>query len=66
MKGLQSHQMRRGDGLSPTDAALLATPLEFLCEDHMRERQVCSLIDSLATSVSFDPPAAAERAALRE
>ena len=50
MKGLQSHQMRRGDGLSPTDLSLLATPLEFLCEDHMRERQVCSVIDSLATS----------------
>jgi hemerythrin-like domain-containing protein len=58
MKGLQSHQMRRGDGLTPTDATLLATPLEFLCQDHLRERQVCSLLDSLATSMSFDQPAA--------
>lgn len=58
MKGLQSHQMRRGDGLSPTDVALLATPLEFLCEDHLRERQVCRVIDSLAASGSFDPGAA--------
>lgn len=58
MKGQQSHQMRRGDGLSPTATTLLATPLEFLCEDHMRERQVCSVIDSLATSLSFDPTAA--------
>lgn len=58
MKGLQSHQMRRGDGLSPTDVTLLATPLEFLCEDHMRERQVCSVIDSLAAARTFDPAAA--------
>ncbi len=58
MKGLQSHQMRHSDGLSPTDVTLLATPLEFLCEDHMRERQICSVIDSLATSKSFDPAAA--------
>ena len=49
MKGLQSHQMRRGDGLTPTDATLLATPLDFLSQDHLRERQVCSLLDSLAT-----------------
>ena len=54
----QAHQVRRGNGLSPTDPSLLATPLEFLCEDHMRERQVCSVIDSLATSMSFDPSAA--------
>lgn len=58
MKGLQSNQMRRGDGLSPTDVTLLATPLEFLCEDHMRERQVCSVIDSLAAARTFDPAAA--------
>jgi iron-sulfur cluster repair protein YtfE (RIC family) len=50
--------MRRGDGLSPTDVTLLATPLDFLCQDHMRERQVCSVIDCLATSMSFDTAAA--------
>jgi hemerythrin-like domain-containing protein len=58
MKGLHSHQMRRGDGLTPTDATLLASPLEFLSQDHLRERQVCSLLDSLATSLFFDPAAA--------
>ena len=58
MKGLHSHQMRRGDGLTPTDAALLESPLDFLSQDHLRERQVCSVIDSLATSMSFDPSAA--------
>lgn len=61
MKGQHSsrtQQVRRGDGLSPTDPSLLATPLEFLCEDHMRERQVCIVIDSLALSMSFDHSAA--------
>jgi hemerythrin-like domain-containing protein len=58
MKVLQSHQIRRGNGLTPTDASLLATPLEFLSQDHLRERQVCSLIDHLAFSVAFDPAAA--------
>lgn len=61
MKGqlsLRAQQVRRGDGLSPTDPSLLATPLEFLCEDHMRERQICAVIDRLALSVSFDPSAA--------
>lgn len=61
MKGQHSQriqQVRRGDGQSPTDPSLLTTPLEFLCEDHMRERQVCSLIDSLAASLSFDQSAA--------
>lgn len=54
----RAQQVRRGDGQSPTDPSLLATPLEFLCEDHMRERQVCSVIDSLASSMSFDQSAA--------
>lgn len=61
MKGKHSsrtQQVRRGDGLSPTDPALLVTPLDFLSEDHMRERQVCSLIDGLALTVAFDPSAA--------
>ena len=61
MKGQHSsrtQQVRRGDGLSPTDPSLLATPLEFLCEDHMRELQVCSVIDSLAVSMSFNHSAA--------
>lgn len=61
MKGqnsLQTQIARRGDGLSPTDLSLLATPLDFLCADHLRERQVCSVIDWLALSASFDPSAA--------
>ncbi|MGL4237904.1 hemerythrin domain-containing protein [Tabrizicola sp.] len=61
MKGqhsLRTQRVRRGDGLSPTDPSLLATPLEFLCEDHVRERQVCAVIDRLASYVSFDQSAA--------
>jgi hemerythrin-like domain-containing protein len=61
MKGQHSsrtHQGWRGDGLSPTDTLLLADPLDFLCADHMRERQVCSLIDRLALSEAFDHSAA--------
>ena len=54
----RTRQMRQGDGLSPTDPALLATPLDFLSEDHMRERQVCCVIDRLALSMSFDHSAA--------
>lgn len=54
----RTQQVRRGDGQSPTDPSLLATPLEFLCEDHMRERQVCSVIDRLASSGCFDHSAA--------
>lgn len=54
----QTQQARRGDGLSPTDTSLLATPLDFLSADHMRERQVCSVIDQLALSAAFSPSAA--------
>lgn len=50
--------LRCGNGLSPTDPSLLASPLEFISEDHMRERQICTLIDRMASSASFDRPAA--------
>ncbi len=66
MKGRHSQQtqpLRHGDGQSPTDPALLASPLEFFSEDHLRERQICCVIDGLALSPTFDPAAA--RAVLR-
>lgn len=53
-----SQPARRGDGLSPTDPSLLATPLEFISEDHMRERQICAVIDRIAISAPFDQRAA--------
>jgi hemerythrin-like domain-containing protein len=61
MKGqhsLRTPQVRRGDGLSPTDPSLLASPLDFLSADHLRERQVCTLIDRMALSEPFDHAAA--------
>lgn len=45
---------RRGSCLSPIDPILLAAPLDFISEDHLRERQICAVIDGLATSPSFD------------
>ena len=45
---------RRGSGQAPTDQALLARPLDFICEDHLRERQICTDIDALALGKEFD------------
>lgn len=53
-----AHPLRRGDGLAPTDPALLATPLEFISADHMRERQICAVIDSMVLTPPFDRKAA--------
>lgn len=50
----QPHQMQRGTGLSPTDPSLLAKPLDFFSEDHLRERQVCAMIDALADATTLD------------
>lgn len=54
----QPEPIRRGSGLSPTDPTLIATPLDFISEDHLRERQICAVIDGLATSAGFDRRAA--------
>ncbi|MEP2683631.1 MULTISPECIES: hemerythrin domain-containing protein [Alphaproteobacteria] len=44
----------RGSGKIPTDTGLLDRPLDFLVEDHLRERQICAVIDSLATTATLD------------
>lgn len=49
---------RRGSGNAPTSESLLAKPLDFISEDHMRERQICTVIDSLALTTSLDRQAA--------
>lgn len=54
---------RRGSGQGATDPGLLARPLDFICEDHLRERQICAEIDHLAQTSAFDRRAAV--AALR-
>ena len=38
----------RSNCLTPTDPALLATPLSFIHEDHLREREICALLDGIA------------------
>ncbi|WP_112324176.1 hemerythrin domain-containing protein [Oceanibium sediminis] len=49
---------RRGSGLCPTDLELLASPLDFLSEDHLRERQICTIIEQLAAADALDRPLA--------
>lgn len=46
---------RRGDCLSPTKLTLLGNPLDFIHEDHLRERAICAMIDHIATTSSPDP-----------
>ncbi len=49
------HDLKRGECLTPTNLKLLGNPLEFIHEDHLREREICSEIDVLACSESPDP-----------
>ncbi len=58
----RAHDPRRGDGLSPTDPRLLGDPLDFLHEDHMREREICVMLDRIAAAESPDRDAAAHAA----
>ena len=44
----------RGSGDTPTSPSLLANPLDFISEDHLRERQICAVIDGLATADALD------------
>lgn len=39
---------QRGDCLTPTDLNLVRRPLDFIAEDHLRERQICATIDRIA------------------
>ncbi|PKP75886.1 MAG: hemerythrin [Alphaproteobacteria bacterium HGW-Alphaproteobacteria-6] len=45
-----SEPVLRGSGETPTSPSLLANPLDFISEDHLRERQICTVIDGLATA----------------
>lgn len=40
---------RRGDCLKPTDLSLLGDPLRFFHEDHLREREICTMLEGIAT-----------------
>jgi iron-sulfur cluster repair protein YtfE (RIC family) len=50
--------MLRGSGDKPTSPSLLANPLDFISEDHLRERQICAVIDGLASADALDRHAA--------
>lgn len=49
-----SEPAMRGSGETPTSPSLLANPLDFLSEDHLRKRQICAFIDGLATAEALD------------
>lgn len=53
-----SEPMLRGSGEKPTSLGLLANPLDFISEDHLRERQICAVIDGLASADALDRQAA--------
>lgn len=44
------HPVIRGGHRSPTDPRLLADPLDCMAEDHLREREICTLIDRIAAA----------------
>ena len=50
----RSAQDHRGNAGVPTDPALIALPLDFICKDHFRERRICAEIDRLAATADFD------------
>lgn len=54
----QSDPVRRRSGEVPTHPSLLGSPLDFISEDHLRERQICVVIDGLALAASLDRSAA--------
>lgn len=49
-----SEPMLRESGDQPTNPSLLASPLDFISEDHLRERQICAVIDDLAMAETID------------
>jgi hemerythrin-like domain-containing protein len=46
--------------LAALPAHLLASPLDFILADHLRQRVLCSLLDRLATRPRFEPDIARE------
>jgi hypothetical protein len=53
--GRKDHTSRRGDHGSPSDPAPLGNPLDFIQEDHLREREICNLIVRIAEAEQPDP-----------
>lgn len=52
----------QGPGQAARPAAPPGNPLDYLQEDHQREREVCDLLDALAEAETPDPDTAAQAA----
>ena len=50
----ESHYYRRGDALAPIALRLLGNPIDFLGDDHFREREICGTLDRIAATDSPD------------
>lgn len=50
---------RQAGGPPTADLGLLAGPLDEISKDHLRERQICAMIDGLALSTAPDHPTGA-------
>lgn len=48
-------QTRRGDCLDPNDLGRFENPLDFIAEDHFREREICASLDRAAETGAFAP-----------
>lgn len=48
----------RGSGVDPPSQTLLASPLDFISDDHLRARHICAVIHGLAIAASLDRQAA--------
>lgn len=49
-----ARDLKRGDCLRPTTLKLLGNPLDFIYEDHLRERQICTMLDRIAADAVPD------------
>lgn len=56
----KSNTLSRGDCLKPTASTLLDKPLEFIHEDHLRERQICIMLDEIADDATASLESVAE------
>lgn len=56
---LRLRSARQGRDGTPTTPALLGNPLDFIHEDHLREREICAQLDTLAGAETPDPETAA-------
>lgn len=53
-----SELVLRGSGDKPTSPSLIVNPVDFIGEDHLRERQICAVIDGRATTDALNRQAA--------